>query len=391
MQFLSARAELREYIQLVRNEPTVCSCIRRLRNFALVDGFEFKEKESKLKPELRQKIDNAYMDLLAGAMEMMFVCGFVAYYTRRKEGLAFPVLLPLGSFVWSVEETPKGSEEIFRYKINMLVSNIDEDDVTILPWHSPTPASIHHGLQSPLSHIMALYRNLQTFLAYKNKVAIYNAKKHVVMTERVDLKDQTTDGIMLLDEFRRYNVMGNHPAVSHQHRLQLRASGGQQRSTDSVNDANWHWLQTAFPEQDSVDAKLLPPNTDTHELNEIKYEASEGEVEQFTKTVHMFFDLPPPSHSMGRAATAEMTLLSREQFTNIRLLCDFLQRLACQAYCKCFKTDLREVECIIDPQSRLSINSCDDVKKLMEAEIMTPGDRFVVRNMFLHRGKRQRL
>lgn len=385
----SAGEILKQYVDLVRREPTVASCIRRLRNFALVDGFEFKEAQAALKPELKAKLEDAYSDLLAGSLEMMFVCGFVAFYTRKRDGLALPYLLPLGSFTWAVEEAPKGAVEVFRYKVTMLVGNIDDEDVTVLPFFAPT--KLAEPLVSPMKHILEMFLQLQVFLRFKTHVAAHNSRKHLVMTERVDLKDQTTDGIMLLDEFRRYNVIGNHPAVSHQHRLQLRASGGQQRSTDSVNDANWHWLQTAFPEQESVDAKLLPPNTDTHELGEIRYEASDGEIEQYTKMVHMFFDLPPPSHSMGKAATAEMALLSREQFTNVRQLCDFLQRVACAAYCRCFKVDAGAVQCVIDPQSRLSINSCDDVKKLMEAEIMTPGDRFVIRNMFLHRGKRQRV
>lgn len=380
---------LYEYIELVRREPTVSSCIRRLRNFALVDGFEFREQKALLKPELKQKLEYGYMDFLSSAIEMVFVCGFVAFYVRKHEGVALPYVLPLGSFTWCVEETPKGSADIFRYRITLIVSNVKEEDVTIVPFYTPTRTQ--NLLPSPLEHVLVQFKHLNVFLNYKRSVAMHNAQKHLVMTERVDLKDQTTDGIMLLNEFRKYNVSGHHPAVSHQHRLQLLASGGTGRSTDSVNDANWHWLKTTFPDRESVDAKLLPPNTDVHEIGEIRFEQSTAEIDQYNQIVHMFFDLPPPSHSMGKAATAEMQLLSREQFTNVRQLCDFLQRLACIAYCKCFRADIETVECVIDPQSRLSINSCDDVKKLMESEIMTPGDRFVIRNMFMHRGKRAKV
>jgi len=67
-------------------------------------------------------------------------------------------------------------------------------------------ANIRMPMQAILAHYMALQEIHQTIHA-SNKC---NQEKHIVVTETMDVKDQTTWGLQLLDDMSRYTLSGEH-------------------------------------------------------------------------------------------------------------------------------------------------------------------------------------
>ena len=70
-----------------------------------------------------------------------------------------------------------------------------------------------------------------------------------------------------------------------------------------------------------------------------------------------------------------------EQYTNIRCICDFLEKLGEDTYRIIYKTT--HVKFSLRARPRLSISNADDIKKLTEAGILTQRDTFKLRRMFL--------
>jgi hypothetical protein len=162
--------------------------------------------------------------------------------------------------------------------------------------------------------------------------------------------------------------------------MRMRSSHG--ASLHSVNDAHIHWIKDVF--QDVAQTHMLPPNVQAFECKKMEIDPLLGEVDvKFMHAVHVFFDLPysVSVHSVRDSTKAAEHVLSEEQYTNVRALCDFLQELAGQAYSKLYKTT--DVSVTIRARPRLSFNNTDDVKTLMECGALTARDMVQIRQQFM--------
>ena len=384
---MQSESYLKKLAYLTRSEALVSSCIRRIRNYCLIDGFKLQEKFQPLNIKFQLAIYDYFMEFLQSALELYFMCGFVPFVIRKKDGIAIPVALPPGTFTWIVEPAPKTSHKIMQYKVNVVTGNVKEEDIII--YDILAPSAHKSELCSPIDALVEHHERLKQVLDSSVLIERHNAQKHILLSENVDLKEQTSNGIMLLDEFRRYTLSGWHPGAAHATAMRMR-NAPLSHKFNNVNDASIAWVQSEFADDDSVRATVIPPNTTVTELQNIRRENDlEKERENWSNLVHSFFDIPSQESKQGKVNAAEANLLSREQFTNIRYICDILERLVEFAYKKCYDVKT-PVLCKIDPQSRLSVNNTEDVKKLVEANMLEPADKSKVREMFLPSSKRPR-
>ena len=143
-------------------------------------------------------------------------------------------------------------------------------------------------------------------------------------------------------------------------------------------------MQDTFAEEPQLKAHVLPPNTNLTELNSVAIDEYMRTFEyEYMQYVHLFFDLPVAivNQSSTDKSKHSQHLLSDEQYTNIKALCDILQFVATESYGKCFKTQRAQVKLTARP--RLTINSVDDLKTLAEGGVMTMSDMRQMRKKFL--------
>lgn len=368
---------------LVRCEPNVRSCLQRLTSLSLLNAFEIREDGRPLSAELRKTIDVEYMTFLRGSVTMMFMCGFVAFAVKKKEGTPIPFLLPLGSFTWSSAVPPKKSSQaisrLLAYEIKLIADiGVEEKDVTVVEWIPPA-VGVPGVLQSPMINLLDEYLGLKAHQEMLKHAVAWNAQRHIAVSERVDLKDQTSSGIALLDEFRRYAVSGR---VSQYHAM-LRLRNANNETLQTANDASMYWIKNEFSEiGQHASIHFLPPNMQVQELQAIPLQSlgTQESSTMFSKSVHSFFNMDMPEYAQD--AKAGHDAVSRSSHDQATIVCQFLESVIAQAYSTSFKVPLSRVQASLRPQARLGLSSTQDVKHLADAQMLMPGHASRVHDMF---------
>lgn len=412
-----SRAEqIERLVHLVRLQPLVSGCIKRLTDIAVANGFTILERRQALCSALQDELLKPYSAFLRASVEMMYFCGFVAFTVRRIEDVPVPVVLPLGSFSWSCElpeaaRAPTFSSQkppetyqaphvpgdpstaapqprppkrpragpLLEYRVRMRTSVCRDEDVVVVPW-VPCLVESNAVVPSPLSGLLARFLELEKGHELLHKAVRWNAERHLVVTERVDLKDQTSSGIQLLDEFRAYRLTGQVDNYNAVRRLRMNGSGN--KALKNVNDAMIHWARTEFEEGDATaTVHCLPPNTDVQELQAIDLNSLGVDTqEDFRMNVLEFFNMQNVAESNKTAGASEA--LTRSQHDTAQNISTFLESAVVAAYAACFGLERRDVRCKVRPQSRLSIDSTDDIKKLTESNMLPGCHGEKVRTMF---------
>lgn len=383
-------AEQKNIIEMARSDIAVQSCIRRLGNWCLCNGIEITEGGSKLKSRFASELMPRIQEFLRRSIEAIFVCGFVPWYVVDDHGLRYPVVLPLGCFSWNTEivdrtrnthasDTAHDSKRrkqyhVYKYAIQIMHGDIRADMVQIVDFTPPRVGTS----TSPMQSLYTLFCEANASREMLRNIVAFNSQKHVYFSEKINFNELgASSGLSLLDEFRRYTVSGR----STDRDVKMFTQRGKQ--LNSVIDAHMHWINNQFDE--TIEKHLLPPNMEACELQSIKVD-DHIKIQDvvFQHQVHMFFDLP---YSIGARSALEKVnhtehLLSEEQYTNIRCLCDFLQRLTETVYRDIFKTE--GVEVILRARPRLTLTGAEDIKKLFECNVLTQRDAFKLRHMFLN-------
>ena len=418
---LTHQEQIERMVHLVRLQPLVSGCIKRITDISVANGFTILERHQALCTALQDELLRPYSQFLRASVEMMFFCGFVAFTVRRVEDVPVPVVLPLGSFSWSCElpesnnlksklakppETyqashvpgvantnskPKSSDDSqgptkkqkgmpLEYRVRMITNVCRDEDVIVVPWVPPLIQN-RAVIISPLAGLLARFIAVEQGHSLLIKAAKWNAERHLVVTERVDLKDQTSSGIQLLDEFRRYSVTGS---VEHYNPVRrLRMTSNHNQRLDTVNDARIHWAREEFSDDTGQGASVhvLPPNTDVQELQAIDLSSLGVEThEQFQSDVLEFFNMSQMNDSAKAGNSTDV--LTRSMHDSAQNIATFLEIAVVAAYAACFGLTRREVRCKVKPQARLGIDSTDDIKKLTEAQMINPAHGEKVREMF---------
>jgi len=240
-------------------------------------------------------------------------------------------------------------------------------------------------LQTPLAHILEKFEIMRTCMRVVFECNKWNINKHLVVTEKLELKDQTTSGIQLLDEFRRYSLTGTH-SMMREGILKLRTR--ENKDLGTVNDAAMHWMNDQFSEDKDAKVHMMPPNMQIQELGNIDYGKDlQFFAEDFLSSVYAFFDVPRNQEVSGSNTSASNEIMSRQQHLNITRTCKYLEHVAAVAYAVCFHIDIHNIEFAIMPQNRLDINSAADVKALCDANVFPEGQRGQLKNLYNLSGK----
>lgn len=380
---------------MVCNEPHVSAAIRRLTNNCLSRGFSIKERDKSLDAGLLKNIHDIYMECLRASVEMAITCGFVAFYVRRVGGIPVPFVPPPGTFTWCVlvadqhnNGKRKRNHAILEFSINMTCGHIKSEEMHIVNWRTPSLITKEDQLISPLENVLSTYNNFTHVLKMSQKKETWNSEKHVVVTEQLDIKDPTPSGIQLLDDTRRYSLSGQRGQNGHGSRLYTRVNN-QNIDFSSVVDAKFHWIKSQFPCDDNgtTHTHIMPPNTEVTELTALQNsEMLYMLQEMFHTAVYTFFNGSSPltTNTGGKyMGSATQDHVSRAQQVAVISMCNWLQRVCTIMYSTSFKVPENSVTVTIAARSRFEINGTDDVKTLVDAQVLTALDTLKLRALYM--------
>jgi len=315
---LSQTQKLQALVELTRNDLTVRGCINRITSAIVPQRVRITERTGMLaqfktlRPELAEFMEPYLANFLNAALESMIVCGFVVFVIKRhtlhEKEIEIPVLLPLGSFTWEVRPVSKDTNQrlvkhgaLYYYEITCVHHDLKAHKLHICHNSNPVPST--HIMPSRFDGILADFIELQNFETMLRRIDEWNSTKHITTSESVLApRDQTTDGISLLDDFRRYIMSGQHSGINSNYMVMCGAEASASRE-DPSNIAN-SWIKNfSFSEGkgDSTCVHLLPPNTTTNELGplELKHDRVEF-YRRFQKRVMGFFEMTPFDEIAGQ-------------------------------------------------------------------------------------------
>jgi hypothetical protein len=368
-------------IELVRLHPSVRACIQRLISEAVPESVQISEGGKPIKPALQKVLAPFFATFLENSIEMAYMCGFVVFTRSKHEGVPIPLLLPLGSFSWGVEmvteRTKKRKREcpnLYRYSVHPHHPEVNLDDIYVFEYLPPAIRN-QQCLPSPLDKLCTLRFVMDVTEDKIQKVLEWNCQKHIVTSEQVNIpKDTTTEGISLLDDFRRYLVTGDHLGLNKRFLTMngLRAHMSQNPS----NLSNWK-IKEEFKNDEMEKVHILPPNTDVHELAGLKLETSVTELhELMQRQVSELFQMPLLTDMGSKDISA---FVQQKEIKQMKYMSNFIKRLLQYTYAAIFDVPLGTIEVQCDQPSAMHINSVDDVKKLHESNTLLPSDKLKIR------------
>jgi hypothetical protein len=376
---MEARDEIDVLYELLCCDPDIVVCISRITNACLHESWEITENGRPLNENMKQRLQQVYDVFMRDCVRMIFLCGFAAFYVRRVNKVPLPFCPAIGTFTWRamVSECRKtGANAV--YEIRVTKGGVKDSELHIMNYYSPiVSANIRTPMQSILAQYMALQEIHQTIRA-SNK---WNQEKHIVVTETMDVKDQTTSGLQLLDDMRRYTLSGEHALMGDK---VLRLKNRYNRELKNTNEAKMEWIHDQFGgygETQGISTHVLPPNMGVVELGNIAY-GNEYEVlkAHYRDSVYTFFGLSNQS-TVQVANKSVSEFITSEQHINTQNVINFLEAVLQKVYALSFHVELATVRVTIHGQSRASINNTDDIKKLSETEAIAPQHKKKIRKL----------
>jgi hypothetical protein len=342
-------------------EPTIQSCYRHIRNSCLSNEIHIHESGKRLSPGFTENILPQFTKFAADAIRMHYMCGFVAYYTEKRNDVCTPHTLPLGSFTWRVERrSGNGGVWPFALKIRGIDCNFEEARVHIFT----RDVCSTNVMYSPMEGIIRLLTNYNSIQESITSNINNNEKVNVLVSEKIDIKDQTLNGIQMLDDARQYMIKGNTPLQ--QYDLGVRLTGVRQ---DTVNLARESALQQTNEAQSKVQLTSIPPNSQvtTVAMNAPQMDVLKESYRQYTLACHEYFGVDV---SPADADTKTQAVNTIRPSSNVQCMCEMLEELTQQAYAFCFKVPPQQVH-VKFSRPKLDVQSAD-VKTLFECGIFTP-------------------
>ena len=267
------------------------------------------------------------------------------------------------------------------YDVRPIDIEVDASEILV---YEVTPACQYSpDLLSPMRELLKHYLLVQHSMECSQTAFEWNKRKHIAISEKIELKDQTTSGIQLLDDFRRYSLTGAHNLTREGGIMRIRTRDNKRLS--SMTEASHHWIKDQFEAGDtSASTHILPPNMTATELTNIDIGEQHARTrETFTAAVNLFFDAPDTSQLMDVSTVRSGEQINRNQYLNILNVCATLESLGAFAYAKCF--DIEPAQCAVGimPQTRLELNTAADIKALAEANVLQATDLGKIRNLYV--------
>ncbi len=382
---MSQKEKMRQLVDLVRLNPSVRSCITRILNEVVPISILISEGGKPIKPQLQRFLGPLLSSFLENSIEMAFMCGFVVFIRGKQEGIPIPLLMPLGSFSWGVEivteRTKKRKREhacLYRYSVRPHHPEVKLDDLFVFEFLPPV---IKHDLllPSPLDQLCNLRAVMDITEQKLAQVLEWNAKKHITTSEKINIpKDSTTEGVSLLDDFRRYLVTGEHLGINKHH---MTMNGFREHLSQNPSNLSSALIQQQFQgrwgEEEHSNVYTLPPNTEVHELSALKLETNMTELnELMQRQVTDFFQMPLLTDIGSKDISS---FVQQKELKQMRHLANFGNRLILYTYAAIFDIPESTVEVHLQQPSGMHINSAEDVKKLHKCNTLLPGDKLKIR------------
>lgn len=382
---MEQRQKLRQLVELVRCNPAVHSCVQRIVSEVVPHSVTILEGGKPLTPDLQRLLGPWMSTFLCNSIEMAFVCGFVVFVRGRHEGVHVPLLLPLGSFLWGVEtvtaRTKKRKREqpsLYRYSVQPLHPEVSIDDLFVFEFVPPSPA-ITELLLSPMDDICKLQNVIHITETRLLQILAWNATKHITTSERVNIpKDTTTEGISLLDDFRRYILTGQHMGLSKNY---MTMNGLRSVLAENPTNLSSSIIGQQFTDK-SAEVHVLPPNTDVSELSNIELKTNMLELhDMMQRQVSDYFQMPMLTDLAGKDIG---NFVQRQETKQMRQMSNFCSRLLQYTYAATFDVPEKTISVELPEPSSMHINSADDIKKLHEANTLLPSDKLKLRKRVMH-------
>jgi hypothetical protein len=378
--------KVQRLVDMVTCEPAIRSCIERLITDCVPPVVRIKENNKPLAADLQRKYGPHLSDFCKNAVEMIHTCGFVAFTIKRRDNIPYAVTLPLGSFIWSVKEvTPQTKKRkhdglaLYYYDVNCVHSTTKNEDIHIIPFKEPRLGMCKFS-PSPLDSLFEQHMNLKRLQIKHDLINTWNSTKHITTSERIDTpKDPTHESLRLLDEFRRYQLTGDHAAIRYSQQLMRSKEGSKLNATNG----HMHWVTQVFSNDESEHIKTqvhaLPPNTDVNEMSALTLSNScEDALASFQQQVYLYFNMAMGTDVSNVNKNAQF--IAKIEVQQMRGLVHFLQKLCILAYARAFDCEPDSVMCEMPLPSGMYMNTADDVKKLTESNMFTPGDQSKIRS-----------
>ena len=417
-----------QLIFMLRNDPHVRGALNRFQNSCVNSGMQWEENGKPLVAPLSQHMRQHFDAFMRNAIELCMYAGFVPFFINRIDNVPTPLALPIGSFTWHTEFSDAERQRKQRSNIpanappdpganpsepkhaataddtpdNQLVfqpnliiyrvrprggSGIDPKSIFVYPY--VPAAAVPDGdalarLHSPLAGLLRVYITREQIRQQILEATHWNCQKHICVSENVDLKDQTTTGIQLLDELRRYKLTGAHSQLNDGVRMRSKRS---QADLGTVNDGQFAWIHSEFNDESTPGARvhILPPNHELHELQPVPHsEATQYIDDAFARAVAAFFDVPVPDGQTQRSSNtnAAVEQTSKNQYEVILNMTRFLSTLGQEAYARCFNSKRGSIRLTINPAPRVDVSSAGDVKDLFEAGVFREFDKPKLRKRY---------
>ena len=188
----------------------------------------------------------------------------------------------------------------------------------------------------------------------------------ILVSEKVDIKDQTIGGLQLLNDTRTYTITGQHPQIQNYGIYPNRGGNGGSMFTN-VNDAQSYWLSNLQENSENLNVGMMPPNTDVTELSRPKAEHNFLHImqAQYIDNVLSYFNVVHRQQQGSVLSKHVPNSSMKNQYNNILNVCVVLQQVLAVAYAETFQTE-NAIECTLSPQKKLEITSVTDMKILAE-------------------------
>lgn len=373
---------------MVQTEPNVRSALLNIVNSCCCNNIEVEEQGSKVDKKLEQIINTHYKRFFKTAIVNAIATGFVCFTLKKIDGIAMPECLPLGSFEWTVtfgQRLKKGMREkqgLVAYEVQHAIPGLSEQQIFVYPFEDPVYVQPVLHLPTPMYGLMMKYRDMQNAVEASIRGNAWNSSKHLVFSERIELKDQTISGLQLLDEQRRYHLTGTHQNMFNQNFLRLQDRDGYWKK--SVQDGIHHHINDQFSDSSSgpgVGSKracchIMPPNIDVQELGPVSTISDVDAVQQrFATDVQAFFNLNTQVLSQSKGSNASVEAMNEDQYRQHKQMCVFLERLSQYAYSKCFGVEEKTVKFTVQPVVKQDLSDPENIKKLADAEVLSEGNK----------------
>jgi hypothetical protein len=353
-------------------EPTVRYCLNSIQNDCLTNDIVFTENGHAVSAKFHRHIQFRYKVFARECIEYLHSCRFIPWYIERVHGEAMPRTLPFGCFTWQAQfktdlELTRGTWPI-KYVLRGLDFDIEKLNVQVFYAVNP----LFREMFSPLDTLHAYY--IQTYVARAEVASCVKSSLRtvVLVSETVDVKDQTESGIDLLDASRRYNVGGRTGNEYAQTQILLTSveSGA---VLDSVNEAQACWISKVERAHENVGMSLMPPNCQVTQIvaPTVNSDVIAHLLEHYRASVHTHFNVKQQSAFTGsahdwRAAPGSLT----EQYSSALHLAQFLEDFLPHVYKANFKTT-DAVMCNLLPTNKLDVSTIADIKVLAECNIFS--------------------